>query len=474
MSDDKSSWLKDALGFVVDKVEDAAGVASTIGQAESDTLAAGVDAATGVAKQVSDLASSALKTVEDEGSKLYQGAKSAVGGAAQVVEDEADDLKKKAGQAWDDATQKVAGAAEDEKNAITGAVAQRLQSIGLTVQNIGTCAHDYLTLADAVGRCVEALGDTPDKLVPQITSAARAHNLATIPAILLSSEGIQTLAGVSTAISPLVDCLSRSNAQANKGEIATLSKLKHDIDAVIKFLQSASGAQPATAGAPGSAGEVAAAGAGSLGPMGRDCKIVRGKVPGPRNHVLCGTHHHILDEAARMIIANDLDDYKRRYAKHGAAGAAAYSSAGQAASTQPASRPLSSGPPSQGQERMTAACKPVHGKVPGPRNHVLCGTHQHILDTDAGLVIAKDLDEYKRRYTGGAKPAAAPPSRPGADMPLNMTRPREPMQTDCVAVHGKVPGPAHHLLCKTHGHVLDIKAKTIIAENLDDYKQQFK
>jgi hypothetical protein len=43
-----------------------------------------------------------------------------------------------------------------------------------------------------------------------------------------------------------------------------------------------------------------------------------------------------------------------------------------------------------------------------------------------------------------------------------------------VVVHGKVPGPAHHLLCKTHGHVLDIKAKTIIAENLDDYKQQFK
>ena len=123
---------------------------------------------------------------------------------------------------------------------------------------------------------------------------------------------------------------------------------------------------------------------------------------------------------------------------------------------------------------MTAACKPVHGKVPGPRNHVLCGTHQHILDTDAGLVIAKDLDEYKRRYAGGAKPAAAPPSRPGADTPLNMTRPREPMQTDCVAVHGKVPGPAHHLLCKTHGHVLDIKTKTIIAENLDDYKQQFR
>jgi len=470
MSDDKSSWLKDALGFVVDKVEDAAGVASTIAQAESDTLGAGVE-------QVSGLASSALKTVEDEGSKLYQGAKSAVGGAAQVVEDEADDLKKKAGQAWDDAKQKVAGAAEDEGNAITGAAAQQLQSIGLTVQNIGACAHDYLTLADAVGRCVEALGATPKQLLPQITSAARAHNLATLPAILLSSQGIQTLAGVSAAISPLVACLNRSDAQANKGEIATLSKLKHDIDAVIKFLQSASGAEPATAGAPGSAGEVAAAGAGSLGPMGRDCKIVRGKVPGPRNHVLCGTHHHILDEAARMIIANDLDDYKRRYAKHavtGAAGAAPYSSAGQAASAQPTSRTLPPGPPSQGQERMTAACKPVHGKVPGPRNHVLCGTHQHILDTDAGLVIAKDLDEYKRRYAGGAKPAAAPPSRPGADTPLNMTRPREPMQTDCVAVHGKVPGPAHHLLCKTHGHVLDIKTKTIIAENLDDYKQQFR
>ena len=42
MSDDKSSWLKDALGFVVDKVEDAAGVASSVAQTESDTLGAGV------------------------------------------------------------------------------------------------------------------------------------------------------------------------------------------------------------------------------------------------------------------------------------------------------------------------------------------------------------------------------------------------------------------------------------------------
>jgi outer membrane protein OmpA-like peptidoglycan-associated protein len=47
-------------------------------------------------------------------------------------------------------------------------------------------------------------------------------------------------------------------------------------------------------------------------PMAADCEIVRGKVPGPANLALCGTHGHILDTTARTVIAHDLDEYKKQ------------------------------------------------------------------------------------------------------------------------------------------------------------------
>lgn len=47
-------------------------------------------------------------------------------------------------------------------------------------------------------------------------------------------------------------------------------------------------------------------------PMGPDCEIVRGKVPGPANHALCGTHGHILDTTAHTVIRHDLDEYKKQ------------------------------------------------------------------------------------------------------------------------------------------------------------------
>jgi hypothetical protein len=47
-------------------------------------------------------------------------------------------------------------------------------------------------------------------------------------------------------------------------------------------------------------------------PMGPDCEPVRGKVPGPANHMLCRTHGHILDTNTKSVIVHDLDEYKRR------------------------------------------------------------------------------------------------------------------------------------------------------------------
>jgi outer membrane protein OmpA-like peptidoglycan-associated protein len=46
--------------------------------------------------------------------------------------------------------------------------------------------------------------------------------------------------------------------------------------------------------------------------MAQDCEIVTGKVKGPANHVLCGTHGHILDITSRTVIAHDLDEYKKQ------------------------------------------------------------------------------------------------------------------------------------------------------------------
>jgi len=57
----------------------------------------------------------------------------------------------------------------------------------------------------------------------------------------------------------------------------------------------------------------APAAAADLGAMRPDCRIVRGKVPGPKHHVLCATHRHVVDEQARKVIATDLDDYKKRF-----------------------------------------------------------------------------------------------------------------------------------------------------------------
>jgi hypothetical protein len=66
---------------------------------------------------------------------------------------------------------------------------------------------------------------------------------------------------------------------------------------------------------------------------------------------------------------------------------------------------------------MSPDCKPVHGKVTGPDNHMLCGTHGHVLDTKSRMIIAHSLDEYKKlglatHTAPSSKPAAAGSSRP--------------------------------------------------------------
>jgi hypothetical protein len=51
-------------------------------------------------------------------------------------------------------------------------------------------------------------------------------------------------------------------------------------------------------------------------------------------------------------------------------------------SGQPVPRPMESG------------CNPVHGQVPGPKNHLFCSTHGHVVDTDQKMIIANSIAAY--------------------------------------------------------------------------------
>ena len=162
-------------------------------------------------------------------------------------------------------------------------------------------------------------------------------------------------------------------------------------------------------------------------PMLPDCKIVRGKVPGPANHVLCAKHGHVVDTATKMVIAWSVDDYKKMSATlHKAAEAAApivepIAKAAGALKDEVASLvgntadPWADPPKDQAAggklpQPMLPDCKIVHGKVRGPANHLLCAKHGHVIDTTAKMIIAHSIDEYEKMRAALEKAAdlAAP------------------------------------------------------------------
>ncbi|HUC66699.1 MAG TPA: hypothetical protein VMA53_14770 [Stellaceae bacterium] len=97
----------------------------------------------------------------------------------------------------------------------------------------------------------------------------------------------------------------------------------------------------------------------------------------------------------------------------------------------------------------------------------------------ATIAVLKANEARRGPTAGGA--GKAPPSAAAASASAGASAPAAPqakgvlngpMLPDCKPIKGKVPGPAEHLLCETHGHVLDVKAKKIIATTLDQYKSQ--
>ncbi len=46
-------------------------------------------------------------------------------------------------------------------------------------------------------------------------------------------------------------------------------------------------------------------------------------------------------------------------------------------------------------------CVIVHGKLKGPKNHVLCSTHGHVIDSNQNMVIAHSIPEYEAARKAG-------------------------------------------------------------------------
>jgi hypothetical protein len=81
--------------------------------------------------------------------------------------------------------------------------------------------------------------------------------------------------------------------------------------------------------------------------------------------------------------------------------------------------------------------------VDGPTNHVLCATHGHVFDENTGLILADSVADYD--------------AQPEHKVP-------RPQEADCKPVPGKMPkAPKNIMLCGTHGHVLNVDTKEIVA-----------
>ena len=79
--------------------------------------------------------------------------------------------------------------------------------------------------------------------------------------------------------------------------------------------------------------------------------------------------------------------------------------------------PAPGGPPPAAGSPMLPDCRIVHGKVPGPKDHVLCATHGHVLDSTKKLIIAADLKDYAARFSHPAAHAPSAPAPPPAAAP---------------------------------------------------------
>lgn len=103
-------------------------------------------------------------------------------------------------------------------------------------------------------------------------------------------------------------------------------------------------------------------------------------------------------------------------------------------------------PPAEPQEIDLRMCKLVPNQVDGPKNHMLCSVHGHVVDSDASTVVATSIDEYHKTYWIGR--------------PI----------TDCQPDPGKLPhAPKNIVVCKKHGEVYDTTKGIVLANTRTMY-----
>lgn len=102
------------------------------------------------------------------------------------------------------------------------------------------------------------------------------------------------------------------------------------------------------------------------------------------------------------------------------------------------------------------------------------GVSQQAIKQSVSQRVAGRGADAKSIAGGGAnaKVAEGGANAKGETTPVGDKLP-QPMPEDCKVVQGKVPGPDHHVFCGKHGHVLDIKARTVIAIDLADYAKRY-
>ncbi len=236
-------------------------------------------------------------------------------------------------------------------------------------------------------------------------------------------------------------------------------------------------------------------------PMAADCEIVHGKLTGPKNHALCGTHGHIIDTDTKQVIAHNLDEYNKMRADPQAAPAppvkpneefikfdAFYAAALQgasgrfddAAAAEKMAREIADKARNASDKYIGAtphSSDPL--SPPTDRDMDLNRFNKFLADAIQGTASDKENTTADAVVKAAAEIAMKALKGPGKELDkLNWEAAKlpQPMGADCEIADAKPADPKnqaakHHVICGTHGHVIDTDTKQVIAHNVGEYQK---
>jgi hypothetical protein len=114
-----------------------------------------------------------------------------------------------------------------------------------------------------------------------------------------------------------------------------------------------------------------------------------------------------------------------------------------------------------------------------PDANGLTDAHHDWVTAFTGIDSRAPVDSGNAQSRGGARASSGARGAPTRDSSATRgdasegPKVGEPMAADCKTVRGMVDGPPEHMLCSTHGHVVDTKKKIVIADSVADYDAMF-